>query len=222
MRGGKAAVLGAAAMLLIPAAADAKTGSIYDVTFAKGFERVTFSGDQDSSCAQFAVCGYQGTVTYRIGGTPKGKIFLTKSRSGKVKASARYTTTGSTETSVTPPAPDTTCTDTVAHKTDVFTLNSSGPKFQSLLLAYHAGAATDYLATGCPGPTEKDVAAADALPEGIFRAKDLFRGAKPVFSLSGATPFKAVGFNSTIEWDLKFKAKLRDCSPNCKLPAGTP
>jgi hypothetical protein len=91
-----------------------------------------------------------------------------------------------------------------------------------VLLAYHSGATTDYLETACPGPTEADVKAADALPEGLFRAKDFFRGRKPGLTLSGATPFKGSGFNATIEWDLSFKAKRRDCSPRCKLPAGTP
>jgi hypothetical protein len=220
--GGKSAVLLAAAMLLVPASAQAKRGSIYDLTKAAGFERVTFSGDVDANCAQFNTCGYTGAVTYTIGGKPKGKIVLTKARSGKVKASARYKTQGLTEASVTPPAPAEKCLNSVTHKTDVFSMSSSGSKFQSLILAYHAGASTDYLATGCPGLTEKDVAAAGALPEGLFRTKDVFRGSKPGFTMSGATPFKQAGFTATIEWDLRFKSKQRDCSPNCKLPAGTP
>lgn len=222
MTGGKAAVLMAAAMLLLPAAADAKRGSIYDLTKAAGFERVTFSGDADSNCAQFSVCGYSGVVTYRIGAKPKGRIVLTKSPSGKVKGSARYTSEGASKARVTPPGGGSDCTDTVSRTADVFSLSSSGSRFQSLLLAYHAGAATDYLKTACTGPTEADVAAANALPEGLFRAKDFFRGRKPGFALSGATPFTQAGFKATIEWNLSFKTRQRDCSPNCKLPAGTP
>lgn len=224
MTGRNSAVLLAAAAMLIavPASADAKRGSIYDMTQAKGFERLTFSGDADSSCAQFSVCGYTGKVTYTIGGAPKGKLVLTKARSGKVKASARYTTQGLTEASVHPPPPGTDCLDSVANKTDVFTLVSSGSKFQSLLMTYHGGAKTDYLRTSCPGLTEADVRAANAIPEGIFRAKDLFRGPKPGLSLGGSTPFRAKGFNATVEWDLHFKMDERGCSPRCKLPAGTP
>jgi hypothetical protein len=220
--GRKSAVLLAAAMLIVPAAAQAKTGSIYDVTFAKGFERLTFLGDADTNCAQFGVCGYDGTVTYRIGDKPKGKVFLTKGKSGKVRGSARYATAGRTEATVTPPAPGTECQDSVGHKTDVFTANSSGSRFQSLLVGYHDGASTDYLETACPGLTEADVRAADALPEGLFRAKDFFRGPKPALSLSGSTPFRTKGFNANVRWDLKFKLTERDCSPRCKLPAGKP
>jgi hypothetical protein len=66
------------------------------------------------------------------------------------------------------------------------------------------------------------VKAAGALPEGLFRAKDLFRGPKPGFNLGGATPFQRGGFNATVEWELKFKFAERACSPRCKLPAGRP
>jgi hypothetical protein len=70
------------------------------------------------------------------------------------------------------------------------------------------------------GPTERDVADANALPEGIFTAKDFFRGATPKLSLGGSTPFTAKGFKSSIEWNLKFRLRARECSPDCKLPAG--
>jgi hypothetical protein len=212
----------AAAMLLLPAAAQAKTGSIYDVTSAKGFERVTFTGDAPD-CDVFTVCGYDGTVEYKIGGKATGKIFLTKTRAGKVEATARYSTAGgATKAAVSAPAGSTDCSDTVPRRNDVFSLDSSGPKLQSLLLTYHGGATQDYLETSCPGPTEADVRDADALPEGLFRAKDFFRGRKPRLSMGGSTPFTRSGFRSTIEWSLSFRAKERVCSPRCKLPAGTP
>jgi hypothetical protein len=208
-------------MLLLPAAAQAKRGSIYDVTKASGFERLTFSGDADSSCAQFSVCGYSGVTNYKIGGTPKGTLVLTRTKQGKVRGRASYKTGGVTTTTVTPPAPGADCTDSVSRPRDVFSLTSSGSRFQSLLLAYHAGATGDYLKTQCMGPTEQDIADANAPPEGIFTAKDFFRGARPKLSLGGGTPFKAKGFNATVEWDLKFRLKARDCSPDCKLPAGS-
>jgi hypothetical protein len=206
-------------MLLLPAAAQAKRGSIYDVTKASGFERLTFTGDPDSSCVQFNVCGYSGVTNYKIGGTTKGTLVLTKTKKGKVSARASYKANGKTTTTVTPPAPGTDCTDTVTHPKDVFSLTSSGSSFRSLLLAYHVGATQDYLKTQCMGPTEADVADANALPEGIFTAKDFFRGTRPRLSLGGGTPFKAKGFNVSIEWDLKFRLKNRVCSPDCKLPA---
>ena len=113
----------------------------------------------------------------------------------------------------------TSCTDTVAHKTDVFDLTSSGSRFESLLLTYHP-TGDDYLDTQCAGPNEDDVAAAGALPEGIFRPRDFFRGATPGVHPGRGTPFKAGGFSASIEWKLTFKAKARGCSPSCRIPAG--
>jgi hypothetical protein len=207
-------------MLLTPAAAQAKRGSIYDITKASGFERLTFTGDPDSSCDEFSVCGYEGTTTYRISGTPKGTIIVRRTKSGKVSGKASYKTKGVTTTKVTPPAPAADCTDTVPHTRDVFGLSPSGPKFNSVLLTYHRGATDDYLKTQCMGPTEADVKAANAQPEGLFRSRDFFSGTRPKFNLGGGTPFRAKGFNVSVEWDLKYKAKARDCSPDCKLPAG--
>lgn len=205
-----------AALAVAPVAADARRGSIYDVTKASGFERLTFSGDSDASCEQVAVCGYSGTVTYTIGGKPKGTIVLTRTKAGRVSGNARYRAGGTTRANVTQ---GTSCTDTVAHKTDVFELTSSGPRLDSLLLTYHP-TGDDYLDTQCAGPNEDDVAAAGALPEGIFRARDFFRAERPGFTLGGGTPFKSGGFNASVEWKLKFKAKQRGCSPSCRIPPG--
>jgi hypothetical protein len=149
-------------------------------------------------------------------------MVLTRTKKGKVSGRASYKTTGTTKSTVTPPAPGTDCTDTITHARDLFSLTSSGSNFTSVLLTYHGGATTDYLKTQCAGPTEKDVVDAGLLPEGLFNAKDFFRGKRPKFNLGGGTPFKAKGYNASIEWDLSFKAKARDCSPNCRLPAGTP
>lgn len=209
-----------AALMLVPAAAQAKRGAIYDITKASGFERLTYTGDTDSSCDQFSVCGYSGVTTYKIGGTPKGTIILTRTKSGKVSGRASYRTSGKTTAKVTPPAPAADCTDTVSHPRDVFKLSSAGRNFSSVLLTYHGGAKDDYLKTQCTGPTEADVNEANAMPEGLFNAKDFFRGKRPKFNLGGSTPFKARGFNASVEWELKFKAKARECSPDCKLPAG--
>jgi hypothetical protein len=204
-------------MAIAPAAADAKTGSIYDVTSAKGYERVTFDGTQNGGCDLYSTCGYTGTVTYTIGGTPHGKVVLTRAHNGKVKATARYRTAGMTRVRVNPPDGGAACTDTVAHNTDVFTLNSEGSRFQNLVLNYHPFGA-DYLDTRCGGPNEGAVSDAGVLPRGVFRPKDFFRGAKPSFTLTGGYSFRAAGFSSAIDWRLAFKLKARACSPHCKLP----
>jgi hypothetical protein len=202
-----------------PTADAAKHGSIYDITKAAGFERVTFTGDADGGCAIYSVCGYNGVVSYRISGTPHGALFLTRSRSGKVRASASYKTKGVTTTRVTPP-PDQAaadCTQTLKHNTDVFDMVSRGSTNSLLMLTYHA-TGIDYLDTHCAGPNEGAVSDAGVLPEALFRTKDFFRGAKPALTLAGAQPFRAGGFSSRIDWKLRFKMKARACSPRCRLP----
>jgi hypothetical protein len=208
-------------MAFAPTAA-AKNGSIYDITTAKGFERVTFTGDADAACAQYGVCDYKGTATYTIAGKPHGKLILTRSRSGKVNGTASYKTTGVTRARVTPPpGQGAACTDTISRKTDVFSVGSAGSNGRSLLLNYHAFG-IDYLDTACAGPNESAVSDAGFLPLGIFKASDFFRGPSPKFTMSGAQAFRAGGFSSEIDWNLSFKMKARACSPNCRLPANAP
>jgi hypothetical protein len=217
VKAGFAALVGTLAMAIAPAAAVAKTGSIYDVTFAKGYERVTFDGTQNGGCDLYSTCGYTGTVKYAIAGAPHGKVVLTRAHNGKVKATAHYRTAGTTQVRVNPPDGGAACTDTVTHKTDVFTLKSEGSRFQNLVLNYHPFGA-DYLDTRCGGPNEGAVSDAGVLPRGVFRPKDFFRGPKPSFTLSGGYSFRAAGFSSAIDWRLAFKLKERACSPHCKLP----
>jgi hypothetical protein len=136
-----------------------------------------------------------------------------------VRATASYRTTGITTTRVTPP-PDqgsADCTETLTHKTDVFDLVSRGSANRKLMFTYHASG-PDYLDTHCAGPNEGAVSDAGVLPEALFRTKDFFNGTKPAFTLSGASPFRAGGFSSTIDWKLRFKMKARACSPRCRLP----
>jgi hypothetical protein len=214
VKAGLAAAIMVAAMAIAPAAASARTGSVYDVTFAKGFERVTFSGDSSAACGQYGVCGYSGTTTYSIGGKPHGTVKLTRGRKGRVSGFGRYKTAGVTRARVSPPDGGADCTDTVRHKTDLFGLESIGSKNQTLALGYHP-VGSDYLDTRCGGPNEGAAADANVLPRGTFRAADFFRGPRPRFTLTGGTPFRAGGFSSAIEWNLSFKLKARACSPHC-------
>ena len=96
-------MISVAAMAIAPAAAAAKTGSIYDVTKATGYERVTFDGTQNSGCEIYDTCGYTGTVKYALSGKPAGKLVLTRSKSGKVRSTAHYRTHGVTTVRVNPP-----------------------------------------------------------------------------------------------------------------------
>jgi hypothetical protein len=217
VKAGFAALIGGAAMAIAPAAAAAKTGSVYDVTFAKGYERVTFDGTQNGGCDLYGTCGYTGTVKYAFGGTPHGKVVLTRAHSGKVKATAHYRTRGTTQVRVNPPDGGATCTDTVSHNRDVFALASEGSHFQNLVLNYHPFGA-DYLDTRCGGPNEGAVSDAGVLPRGVFSPKAFFKGDHPSFTLTGGYSFRAAGFSSAIDWRLAYKLKARACSPHCKLP----
>lgn len=211
-----AAAVALSALLALPAAASAKTGSVFDMSRASGFLRVDFKGDAAASCADFGVCGYSGTVTYRIGGKPHGKLVLAPSRSGRITGDAKYRTSATTESRVTPPPGGQACTATVAHKTDVFSADSLPHSIKTLLLSYDVPG-TDILRTKCPGPSEQDAADAGALPEGTFKASG-FRGKRVRWGLSGAQPFSGGGFSATSQWNLKYKATGRFCNPHCKLP----
>lgn len=214
-----AATLTLAALAVAPAAAQAKVGSIYDITKATGFEKVTFTGDEEGGCVLYKVCGYSGEVGYTISAKPKGTLVVTRSKDGKVKGHATYRSNGITTTRVTPPSdqPGPDCTQTLAHKTDTFDLFSRGSHNDRLMLVYHAKG-DDYLNTKCAGPNEAAVADAGVLPGTLFQTSDFFKGSKPSLAFKGATPFRAAGFSSTIQYKLAFKMKARACSPRCALP----
>jgi hypothetical protein len=218
-----AAAIAIAATAIVPASAGAaaKRGSIFDLTRAAGYERVTFTGDAQAGCAQFDVCGLSGSVTYRLGGTPRGALFLARSRSsGRVRGGASYRIAGTTRSTVTAPSPRPVCDDAIDHAADLFSAASLRSSPESVLLRYHAGA-PDYLDTDCPGPTERDLRRAGALPEGAFPARG-FRRRRLKFEMSGGQPFRARGFSAASEWDLKFRAKARECNPRCRIPAHRP
>jgi hypothetical protein len=216
VKAGFAALITVGAMAIVPGTAAARTGSVYDITSAKGYERITFDGTQNGGCELYSTCGYTGTVTYTIGGTPKGKLVLTRSKNGKVRGTAHYRTAGVTRVRVRPPDGSAACTDTVRHKTDVFTLNSMGSRNQNLLLSYHPFG-PDYLDTQCGGPNEGTVSDAGVLPRGVLSPTKFFKGNRPSFTLTGAYSFRAAGFSSAIDWHLAFKLKARACSPHCKI-----
>lgn len=220
MRRGLAAIVAVGLMALAPAPAVARTGSIFDLTQARGLEKVTFKGDPAAGCEARGTCGFSGTVTYRIGGKPKGTIVVVRTGSGKLTGDARYKTKGVTRATVKDPGSAEPCTYEHASQRDVFSLRSTGSKFQNVLLSYHSGGGP-YLDVSCPAPNEDDLAAAGALPKASFKAAD-FHGPKLGFSFSGSLPFKAAGFSATSTWDLSFKTTARNCSPNCRLPANRP
>ena len=221
MKAALAAGIALAALAIAPNAEAAKRGWIYDVAKASGFERVTFVGDDAGGCALYGVCGYSGVVSYKMGGTPKGALYLARSRSGKFEGRAVYKSKGVTTTTVTPP-PDqapSDCTQTIAHKTDTFDLFSRGSHNDRMMFVWHA-VGPDFLDTKCTGPNEGAVSDAGVLPQTLFRTRDFFDGTKPAFTFQGSNPFRAGGFSSSIKYRLSYKLKARACSPHCPLPKG--
>jgi hypothetical protein len=214
-----AAGIALAALAIAPSAEAAKRGWIYDVTKASGFEKVSFIGDENGGCVLYGVCGYSGQVGYEISGKPKGTLLVTRKKSGKIEGRAIYKSKGFTSTRVSPPpeqsGPD--CTQTIAHKKDTFDIFSRGSQNDRLMFQWHS-VGTDYLDTKCTGPNEGAVSDAGVLPEALFQTDDFFDGTKPSFAIKGATPFRAGGFSSNIEYRLQFKMKARACSPRCVLP----
>lgn len=207
------------AALIAPAAASAKTGSIFDFTRAEGFDRVAFKADP-ATCEQFGTCGYSGTVKYSVTGKPRGTLVLARSRTGRITGGATYRTEGTTSASVTGPADTPRCSDVVSRKTDLFSAASLPHSIKTLLLSYDTPG-YDFLATKCAGPTKKQVAAAGALPEGTFQAAG-FRNKRVKWGMSGGQPFTVGGYSATSTWKLSFKAAGRFCNPHCAIPAHKP
>jgi hypothetical protein len=187
-----------AAAAVAPAAASATTTTTYRVTKATGSEVVAFSADP-GTCARFVTCGYHGTVTYRFGGTPSGRLVLNRGARGHVTGAADFSARGTTVADVT--AGD-ACTDTVRHRREHFSMRSPS-RLGKLIFGLH-GAKTDYLATDCAGPTEADLKRDGALPTGKFRRKD-FAAQATTFTLKGSASFREKGYRGGVAWKLKYR-----------------
>src|SRR4051794_10653725 len=106
-------VLALAASAALPAAAGAATGktSVYHLLKANGSQRVTFSADPNT-CLRFITCGNSGTVTYKFGGAPSGRLVLEQDGRGHITGAAAFKSRGTTVSDVTTGA---VCSDTVRH-----------------------------------------------------------------------------------------------------------
>jgi hypothetical protein len=194
----------------LPAAAAARTGTLYHVVHASGTQKVSFTADPNT-CGLQLTCGNEGTITYKFGGTPSGRLEAARDRRGRVNGVADFKSLGTTVARITQGAP---CTDTVSHRREHFSLTSRS-QLGSLLFEFHGGR-TDYMVTDCAGPTEADLAHDRALPEGSFRQKD-FKGFSVKFALRGNSSFRESGYRGTVTWNLKYGLERYRCSPNCKF-----
>jgi hypothetical protein len=210
VRVAKTLLIALAASATLPVAANARTGTMYHVVHASGTQTVSFSADP-RTCARMLTCGYAGTVTYRFGGTPSGRLVITRDRRGRLNGLADFNSRGTTAARITR---GTACNDTVSHGKEHFSLTSRS-RLGSLLFEFHGGR-TDHIVTDCPGPTEADLAHDRALPEGSFRQKD-FKGFSTKFNLKGSSVFRESGYRGSAAWNLTYRLERYRCSPNCKV-----
>src|SRR5690349_2433145 len=121
-------------MAALPATESAKTGVMYHVVHASGTQQVSFTADP-KTCAQEFTCGDQGTLTYKFGGTPSGRLEVTRDRRGRVNGVADFKSRGTTVAQV---VQGTQCSDTVSHRREHFSLTSRS-RLGSLLFQFHGG-----------------------------------------------------------------------------------
>ena len=195
---------------MVPAAAAARTGVLYHVVGASGTQKVKFDADP-ATCGLQLTCGNEGTITYKFGGTPSGRLEATRDRRGRVRGVADFKSRGTTVAQV---SEGTRCSATVTHRREHFSLTSRS-RLGSLLFEFHGGK-TDHLVTDCAGPTEADLAHDHALPEGSFRQKD-FKGFSVSFGVKGSSPFRESGYRGTVTWKLRYALERYRCSPKCKI-----
>jgi hypothetical protein len=204
VRGALTLAVAIAATAAIPAAAAAGTPktSVFRVLQASGTQKVTFRADS-STCARFATCGSRGTVTYKFGGTARGRLEMTRDSRGHVTGAAEFTSHGTTTADVTAGA---VCSDTVSHRREVFSIRSPS-RLGKLIFGLH-GADDDYLETDCAGPTEADLKRDKALPTGRFKRED-FLARNTTFGLRGSHTFRERGYTGSTTWKLSYELRRR-------------
>ena len=206
MRGLPTLALTAAALAAAPGAALAADRDVYSVVKASGTERLTFTADP-RTCAEFATCGERGTVVYRFGGKPRGRLVLTTSRRGRVEGGASFRSAGRTEARVTA-ADGTTCTDSVRHRSETFSLDSGRGLRRLLFILHPRPTRHDYLRTECAGPSEANLARAGTLPEATFKRRD-FSFPRTSFRATGDAFFRDRGYRGTVRWTLGYRVVRR-------------
>jgi hypothetical protein len=202
VRGALTVAMAIAATGALPAAADAATPqtSVYRVLQAAGTQKVTFRADS-STCTRFATCGDRGTVTYKFGGTSRGRLEMKHDRRGHVTGVAEFTSHGTTTSDVTAGA---VCSDVVRHSREHFSIRSPS-RLGKLIFGLH-GAETDYLTTDCAGPTDADLKRDKALPAGRFKRKD-FEARSTTFGLRGSHTFRERGYTGSTTWKLRYEIR---------------
>jgi hypothetical protein len=188
-----ASALALSALLAVVAQAPAATVQQhrYTVVTASGSERVEFSNGQ----------GVNGVVTYRFRGRPLRGRAIVSARNGRtIGVTAKFRTDGRTIASVQG------CSDVVHHRVDGFELfGVSGRSKLDFLLHPNSPFTSDYLRTRCPGPLERDLLDADAVPTASFAAGG-FTGSRIRFSITGAKSFRGVGgWSGTTTWRVVYK-----------------
>jgi hypothetical protein len=205
------------ALLLIPAAAGAKTKThttnyAYRVIKAEGSEVATFQGDGTSTCASAGLCGTSGTVSYTFTHANGGFALVTVITRGHRHTGLgdfEFGTDGTTSANVTQAGVAQPCVDTVKHRDDSLDVFVSGSHFELGLHGLNAELlASNYLDTHCAGPTESDMFAARVLPAVEFPLRALKRK-RIDFQIHTNLPFHAGPFTGTLKVDAAY-TMIRD------------
>jgi hypothetical protein len=202
------------AALLLAGPASARRSSqdppvlVYEVRSASGYESVTFHGDGTDSCRKAGLCDTSGHARYEFHSRGKGLAALIGLGTPFASGFGDFNLSGTTTSSVTQAGAASTCTDSVKHDSDSFTME---PKGRRIMFAFHLDPyQSDYLRTHCAGPGEEDLALARMLPQALVSPRQLVkRNVTVTFKRSG--PFHVGAFSGTV--DTKIVVALRQ-APN--------
>jgi hypothetical protein len=218
----------AALTVLAPAAAEAKTSeraTLFTITRAIGYVRVTFHGDEAAGCRARGVCGVSGRIKRSYERPSFGQLFWLRAGprtqalyafvdEGRGTIRADVGTDGSPER----------CVDVLRTGGDTFELEPTrsgrlrfvwrevDPDDGFIVGADHEDdevPAEDLFAnpfgTRCAGPELRDLKG--ALPTGEIPFRVL-RSRRSQFHLKGELPFAAGGFAGTVDWNLRYGLRL--------------
>lgn len=186
------------------AAASTLDFSAFSVRSGSLSEVVSFQGDGGPACAQAGVCGYNGTIDYGFGGIRDGEGTLLVSHSGRRSRAfgfANLDLGALTTVTVNSPGAGQPCTEKVLHRFDGFALEGTAKRLR--VLFHPAEAAPDFLDSYCAGPSDADIAHAQALPAPTIATSRL-RQRKFVLTTASQRPFHAGPFVGTVTFNASF------------------
>ena len=214
-----------AAFVLCAPAAHAKASeriTLFSITRAVGYVRVTFHGDEAAGCRARGVCGVAGRIKRKYERDTFGQLlwFRRSTRTQVLQAfidEGRGTLTADVGVEGSPER----CADRLRTGFDHFQLEPRGGRLRFVWRDLEGGwvIGADHedeevpaedrfpnpFGTRCPGPELGDMAA--ALPRGDIPFRVL-RSRRSQIHLAGELPFAAGGFAGTVDWSLRYGLRL--------------